>query len=689
LGINWVRPPPPPPVISKRIGAASRQAPATADDRVAAAAAERVRLQNEAKARQTAAAAAAAAERLKIEEVRKTKERLEQVAKERRAREEAENERTRVRMEEQAQHKAADDQARQRVAAMFPNLMSQSASTQQSAGAQPQQARDSLPEGWAAVIDTKTGRTYYFNAATRKTQWDKPRADPSTSTTSRTNAATTATTTNDWAANLQRRQQAATAAAAASRDTADAAAIIANRAERRRAAEKQRAEQQQRELEEQQRSSRVRFASSPAAGSQPQQASDALPEGWAAVVDPKTGRAYYVNAATRKTQWDRPRGEDRQQQQRSLDRFRRAEGSAATSNRSSRPDVDFGRQSALEIGGSAAPKGLMPHELAEAIDSELRHNAARREQAVTAGVKEALAARKTAGLGRYREEESRREEEEWNFKTAQELSLFDDTITRTALPVSWSGSSAWIRPELVPRVYAHGPANAPPPPTGPHPSGHNAELVQGVSGTAMGPSIGLLGQRIGSSCRVGVATLEEKKFVFLATKSSFNVSEYMLSVTEGARYVLVTTADVSNTRFWLMRPEVGGEAKWVNPKGLMKSVDSRYTEDGVVRVKPTGPLRQPREIFALRHNDAAPVRDRARVEHGPGPAAPRAQVIGHSLNCSVTHLAHFTHSVTHSLTHAPHLTQRTSLTSLTSIAHSLCLLTHSSHLTHTLTLLTH
>ena len=97
-----------------------------------------------------------------------------------------------------------------------------------------------------------------------------------------------------------------------------------------------------------------------------------------------------------------------------------------------------------------------------------------------------------------------------------------------------------------------------------------------------------------------------------------------------ARSFTFSTLFQLETSYWLMRPHVGGEAKWINPQGVMKSIDPRYTEDCVARVTPNGPLQQPRDIFDLRHSQSKSMREHAWFFYGPGPAAPRAGLIPES-----------------------------------------------------------
>jgi hypothetical protein len=117
-----------------------------------------------------------------------------------------------------------------------------------------------------------------------------------------------------------------------------------------------------------------------------------------------------------------------------------------------------------------------------------------------------------------------------------------------------------------------------------------------VGPAAATAAVGVLDATVGpaglSSTRVGVLSLRDQQYVFAASRNSpSSQDDRLLSFSEGARFVLIQIYEP----FWLMQPEMGGEAKWVVPEGLMRSVDSRYTGQHAHRANPTGPKGTPHD----------------------------------------------------------------------------------------------
>jgi len=194
---------------------------------------------------------------------RAAREAAEKEAAERAAREAAEKEAA-ERAAREAAEKAAREEAERKAAA--------EAAAAQAAAATP--ADNDLPPGWEERTDPNTGRVYYANLVTRKSQWERPVKTPDTA------AAPPAAAQQPAAAAQQ--QAAAAAAAAQQQAAADAAAAQAAQA------------QQQRQQES--------AAATPAADANKSK----LPPNWEERTDPNTGRVYYVNLIARTSQWERP-----------------------------------------------------------------------------------------------------------------------------------------------------------------------------------------------------------------------------------------------------------------------------------------------------------------------------------------------------------------------------------------------
>lgn len=146
----------------------------------------------------------------------------------------------------------------------------------QAASPQPAQSAG-LPAGWAEHVDPGSGKTFYYNAQTGVTAWEKPQA-----------AAQPAAAVPQQAA--QSSQQAALPAGWAEHtDPGSGRTFYANAQTGQTAWERPQAQ--------------------PAAAQQPQQAAaSALPPGWAEHVDPGSGKTFYANAQTGQTAWERPQG---------------------------------------------------------------------------------------------------------------------------------------------------------------------------------------------------------------------------------------------------------------------------------------------------------------------------------------------------------------------------------------------
>jgi len=189
------------------------------------------------------------------------------------------------------------------------------------------QSNAPLPEGWAERLDPNTGRTYYVNLVLRTSQWERPAApqpDPAALA-----AQQQAQEAQQRAAREAAEREAAEKAAreAAEREAAEKAAREAAERAAREAAEREAAEKAAREAaereaaekaarEDAERRAREEAAAAQAAAAAAQAATAAqaraqaednsLPPGWEERTDPNTGRTYYANLITRKSQWERP-----------------------------------------------------------------------------------------------------------------------------------------------------------------------------------------------------------------------------------------------------------------------------------------------------------------------------------------------------------------------------------------------
>jgi len=118
-----------------------------------------------------------------------------------------------------------------------------------------------LPAGWAEHADPGTGRTFFHNAATGETAWERPGAPA---------AAAGGALPEGWAEHF---------------DAANNRAFFYKESTGETSWERPQAS----------------AAAAPAAA-----AAGALPEGWAEHLDPGSGRTFYYNAATGVTAWERP-----------------------------------------------------------------------------------------------------------------------------------------------------------------------------------------------------------------------------------------------------------------------------------------------------------------------------------------------------------------------------------------------
>jgi len=184
-------------------------------------------------------------------------------AAERAAREAAEREAA-----ERAAREAAEREAAERAAREEAERRAQEEARQKAAAAAAAAQENALPPGWEERTDPNTGRTYYANLITRKSQWERPTMTPDPAQQQQQQAAAAAAQQQAAAAQQQ-------AAALAQQQAAEAAAAQA-------------AQQQQ------------------AAAAVHEQKEYKLPPNWEERTDPNTGRTYYVNLIARTSQWERP-----------------------------------------------------------------------------------------------------------------------------------------------------------------------------------------------------------------------------------------------------------------------------------------------------------------------------------------------------------------------------------------------
>jgi len=243
-------------------------APAGGPDPAAAEQQAREAAAREAAAREAAAREAAAREAAEREAAEKAaREAAEREAAEKAAREAAEREAAERAAKEEAERRAREEAAAQQAAAAA------------AAAARAQVEDDSLPPGWEERTDPNSGRTYYANLITRKSQWERPVKTPDPATQQTPQAAAQQTS--------QAAQQQATVSAA------------------------QQAQQTQTATQQQTTSTAATQASNPSSAQCSGELKEyKLPPNWEERTDPLTGRTYYVNLIARTSQWERPAAED-------------------------------------------------------------------------------------------------------------------------------------------------------------------------------------------------------------------------------------------------------------------------------------------------------------------------------------------------------------------------------------------
>ena len=182
-----------------------------------------------------------------------------------------------------------------------------------------------LAPGWERSAEPRTGRTYFVNGATQQTVWDAPMVvAPSAAEAAREEAATgqARVAKEQRFAEASRVAEAARAEAAergaedarlehSMQQAAEAAAAWAARvqsSEQNAAAAKAAAESATQAETEAAQAGKVAKQKAPRApkGGGGGGGGGELPPGWSQAADPQTGAAYYVNAATNETVWERP-----------------------------------------------------------------------------------------------------------------------------------------------------------------------------------------------------------------------------------------------------------------------------------------------------------------------------------------------------------------------------------------------
>lgn len=277
------------------------------------------------------------------------------------------------------------------------------------------------------------------------------------------------------------------------------------------------------------------------------------------------------------------------------------------------------------IFGTAAPKGLDPIDLTRIIEESLADHSAAVFKATHDAVKAQLAEYSAQSGDGESARDRARAQREWYAQVAAIEAEHEEMARRSKLP----------EPLPLPAVERHlaaGPAEHTAEPPAPV-AGRDPALAHGPSapttGGAEGPAATVVGPARNKTQRAGVASLESKEFVFVATRNAPSSTPRILDVVAGARYALIRMQKNSTgTEYWLMRPATGGESKWVKAgTGLMTSVDPLFTGERVPRHPVTGPLPTPRSTFYLRHHPNPRIASAARAQYGPGPAVERVATI--------------------------------------------------------------